>query len=140
MSGQRLPPITGRQRLGRLGLAMICVGHGIGYLIAPPRAGVLPFGLDLISASGRLVPWWGAAWLVLGLLVLLAAVRSRAGWGAVAVTSALSMFWGLAYLAGFILAAVLPDVPDNRSYIVSTLYIGLALLVLGTVPQKVRAP
>ena len=134
-----LPPITGRQRVGRAGLAMLCIGHGIGYLIIPPGPGKLPYGLDLFSFGGRLVPLWGAVWFALGLLVLLAAVRRRAGWGPISFAAGFAMWWGCAYAAGFILAPFVPNSPDaSRSYLSCMLYVGLSLVILGTVPAKVR--
>lgn len=137
---------NGRRGHAALALAVVCIPRGLSYL--PPLSFTdAPSAVALVSG---VVPYWawGALWLAVGLLCILAAFRftehgdSAVKRGAFAFSSAIALMalWGVAYATSAVLGTGSAE-PARELAFAGTL-LGFAWFATATVaaPRVVTPP
>lgn len=116
------------RRLKRAGLAITavsCLAGGVVILSsAPELKDRRPIRKASLMDSLESLETFAWLWIAVGVLCLLAVFWRRAHRMAFGLASALHMFWGLSYLAGWLLL----DIP--RGWVTAAIYLIIAALVV----------
>ncbi len=114
-------------RTSRIAMGALVVLAAVEAIAYAPRAYVVPNGIDLISAGGRVLGLWSAAWAFGAIWCVVTIVRGRGG-GALFV-ALMCCLWSLGFWFSWGSSIVNPDMPVSRDYLGGTIYACLAVLL-----------